>query len=268
MSETLTAAPKLPAIDLGAPPEFGIVLGSGIVVLEDLVDKIDIPYDRIEGLPEITVAGHAGVLTIGTIPGGARVAIARGRFHLYEGHPLSAATSIMRLYEAMGIRKVILTNAAGGLRGDWIPGDLMLIKDQVSLLNGFQAGMVDRGAPEFSATPAYDPEWTAKMAEWGKKQAFNMREGVYAGLLGPNYETPAEILWLQRIGTHAVGMSTVPEAAYASSHGIKVLGISCITNIAVTAEAQAATSHGEVVDVAKKASEAMNLALRAACTLA
>ncbi|HEY9900354.1 MAG TPA: purine-nucleoside phosphorylase [Pantanalinema sp.] len=268
MTETLIAAPKLPAVDLGAPPELGIVLGSGIVVLEDLEDQIDIPYDRIEGLPEITVAGHAGVLTIGTIPGGARVAIARGRFHLYEGHSVDAATSIVRLYEAMGIRKIILTNAAGGLCGDWLPGDLMLIRDQVSLLDGFQAGMSARTVPSFGATPAYDPEWTAKMAAWGKTQAFNLREGVYAGLLGPNYETPAEILWLQRIGTQAVGMSTVLEAAYASSRGIRVLGISCITNIAVTAEAQAATSHGEVVDVAKMASEAMNLALRAACTLA
>lgn len=107
------------------------------------------------------------------------------------------------------------------------------------------------------------------MAEWGDREAgFNLRSGVYAGLLGPNYETPAEIKWLQTIGCQAVGMSTVPEAAYASSHGIKVLGISCITNIATTAEAQATTSHGEVVDVAKMASQSMDRALRAACRLA
>lgn len=269
MSEATLATPKLPNVDLGRPPEIGIVLGSGIVVLEDLEDKVDIPYHRIEGLPETTVAGHAGVLTIGTIPGGSRVAIARGRFHLYEGHPLSSATSIVRLFEAMGLKKIILTNAAGGLRGDWIPGDLMLIEDQINQMGAFQAGTRDRESPIFGSTPAYDPEWTRKMAEWGASQSsFNLRRGVYVGLLGPTYETPAEILWLQRIGAQAVGMSTVPEAAYATSHGLKVLGISCITNIATTAEAQAATSHGEVVDVAKMASEAMDQALRAACRLA
>lgn len=269
MSDATPAVPKLPTVDMGRPPEVGIVLGSGIVVLEDLVDQVDIPYHAIEGLPETTVAGHAGVLTIGTIPGGCRVAIARGRFHLYEGHPLSSATSIMRLFEAMGLRKVILTNAAGGLRGDWIPGDLMLIEDQINQMGAFQAGLSDREAPAFGATPAYDPAWTRRLAEWGESQnAFHLRRGVYVGLLGPNYETPAEILWLQRIGAQAVGMSTVPEAAYATSRGLKVLGISCITNIATTAEAQASTSHHEVVDVAKKASEAMDLALRAACQLA
>lgn len=269
MSEAATLPPKLPDIDFGGAPEYGIVLGSGIVVLEDLERKVDIPYDRIEGLPAITVAGHAGVLTLGTIPGGPRVAIARGRFHLYEGHALESATSIMRLFEAMGLQKVILTNAAGGLCGDWAPGDLMLIEDQVNLMGGFQAGLHDRTAPDFAGRPAYDPAWTKRLAAWGTAQApFNLRQGVYAGLLGPNYETPAEIGWLQRIGAHAVGMSTVPEAAYAASRGLQVLGISCITNIATTAEAQAATSHGEVVDVAKRASEAMDLALRAACTLA
>lgn len=267
---TAVSAPRLPAdMDLGAAPTFGIVLGSGIVVLQDLVDAVDIPYDRIAGLPTTTVAGHAGVLTIGTIPDGPRVAIARGRFHLYEGHPLEAATSLMRLYEGMGLSRVILTNAAGGLRGDWLPGDLMLIRDHINLMGPYQAGARDRTVPDFPATPAYDPEWTARMAEWGDREAgFNLRSGVYAGLLGPNYETPAEIKWLQTIGCQAVGMSTVPEAAYASSHGIKVLGISCITNIATTAEAQATTSHGEVVDVAKMASQSMDRALRAACRLA
>lgn len=269
MSMTLPATPRLPAdAAIGVPPEVGIVLGSGIVVLEDLIDRVDIPYGRIKGLPVTTVAGHAGVLTIGTIPGGPRVAIARGRFHLYEGHPLSAATSIMRLFEGMGLERVILTNAAGGLRGDWLPGDLMLINDHLNLMGPYQAGVRDRTAPDFPATPAYDPAWTRRMAEWGSaQQGFNLRSGVYAGMLGPNYETPAEIAWLQRIGAQAVGMSTVPEAAYASSRGLKVLGISCITNIATTAEAQAATSHGEVVDVAKMASQAMDRVLRAACTL-
>lgn len=258
--------PQLPPRDFGPMPEVGIVLGSGIVALEDLEDRVDIPYEQITGLPTTTVAGHAGVLTIGTIPGGRRVAIARGRFHLYEGHPVESATSLMRLYEGMGIRSVVLTNAAGGLRGDWRPGDLMLIQDQINLMAGVQAGS---GHERLMARPAYEPDWTARVADWGAAHPeVPLRQGVYAGLLGPNYETPAEILMLQRIGAQAVGMSTVPEAAYATSRGLQVLGISCITNIAVTAEAQATTSHTEVVDVAKMASAYMDAALRAACSLA
>lgn len=264
MSDLLT--PRLPGVDLGQMPEVGIVLGSGIVALEELQDPVDIPYDQISGLPETTVAGHAGMLTVGTIPGGPRIAIARGRFHLYEGHPVEAATSLMRLFEALGIKRVILTNAAGGLRGDWSPGDLMLIEDHLNFM-GAQAGFRPRPAPDFRPTPAYDPEWTRWMAEWSDSQGdVELRSGIYVGLLGPNYETPAEIMWLQRVGAQAVGMSTVPEAAYATSRGLKVLGVSCITNIATTAAAQATTSHGEVVDVAKKASRAMDLTLRAACS--
>lgn len=268
MSHPMLAHPQLPAdLDLGTAPTVGIVLGSGIVVLQDLEERVDVPYDRIAGMPQTTVAGHAGVLTIGTLPGGPRVAIARGRFHLYEGHPLESATSLMRLYEAMGLEAVILTNAAGGLVGNWAPGDLMLITDHLNLMGPFQGAQ-----PAFrlghAPCHAYDPAWGERLMAWASQHPeVPLRRGVYAGLLGPNYETPAEIAWLQRIGAQAVGMSTVPEADYAASHGLRVLGVSCITNVATTAEAQATTSHGEVVDVAAKASRAMDLTLRAACAL-
>lgn len=250
--------PTLPNLPL--KPEYGIVLGSGIVVLEDLEDRHDIPYSEIPGLPEVTVAGHAGVLTIGRVPGGPVVAIARGRFHLYEGHPLESATAIMRLFEAIGIRKIILTNAAGGLR-DWVAGDLMLIDDHINLM-GVQAA--DAAKPQ-NPSDVYDKEWRERVAAWAKQNApFTLRRGTYVGLLGPSYETPAEITWLQRIGGDAVGMSTVPESTYAASRGLSVIGISCITNIATTAETQATTSHGEVVDVAAKAAKNMDMLLRAA----
>ncbi len=250
--------PVLPNLPL--KPEFGIVLGSGIVVLEDLEERHDISYSEIPGLPEVTVAGHAGVLTIGRVPGGPVVAIARGRFHLYEGHPLESATSIMRLFEAIGIRKVILTNAAGGLR-DWVAGDLMLIDDHINLM-GVQAA--DAAKPQ-NPVEVYDKTWRERLVSWAEANAnFTLRRGTYVGLLGPSYETPAEITWLQRIGGDAVGMSTVPESAYAASRGLSVIGISCITNIATTAETQATTSHGEVVDVAAKAAKAMDTLLRAA----
>jgi len=249
---------RLPPMSL--VPEYGIVLGSGIVVLEDLEDRQDIPYSEITGLPETTVAGHAGVLTVGRVPGGPVVAIARGRFHLYEGHPLESATAIMRLFEEIGIRKIILTNAAGGLR-DWVAGDLMLIDDHINLM-GVQAA--DAAKPH-QAVDVYDKTWRERLASWAQANAsFTLRRGTYVGLLGPSYETPAEITWLQRIGGDAVGMSTVPESAYAASRGLSVLGISCITNIATTAETQATTSHGEVVDVAAKAAKAMDTLLRAA----
>jgi len=247
--------PSLPVV-----PEVGIVLGSGIVVLEDLEDRLDIPYSEIPGLPETTVAGHAGVLTVGRVPGGPVIAIARGRFHLYEGHPLESATAIMRLFEQIGIRRIILTNAAGGLR-DWVAGDLMLIDDHLNLMG------VQGAEAEQALTPAeiYDPAWRERLAAWARDNAsFTLRRGTYVGLLGPSYETPAEITWLQRIGADAVGMSTVPEAAYAASKGLSVIAISCITNIATTAETQATTSHMEVVDVAAKASRAMDQLLRAA----
>jgi purine-nucleoside phosphorylase len=262
LSTLLPPHPRDPAVF--ADVSVGIVLGSGISVLHDLEDRIDIPYAEVVGLPEVTVAGHQGTLTIGTIPGGRRVAIARGRFHLYEGHGLDAATSLIRMFHGLGLRHIILTNAAGGLVGPWIPGDLMIIRDQVNLLGGFRDASTfePRGASPYQAT------WGDRLLAWaGENLDFSIREGVYAGLLGPNYETPAEILWLQRIGTHAVGMSTVPEAEMARSLGLSLLGISCITNIAVTAEAQAETSHGDVVDVAQKASRRMDLVLRGACQL-
>lgn len=255
MTEKTPFLPSLPVT-----PEVGIVLGSGIVVLEDLEDRLDIPYSEIPGLPETTVAGHAGVLTVGRVPGGPVIAIARGRFHLYEGHPLESATAIMRLFEQIGIRRIILTNAAGGLR-DWVAGDLMLIDDHINLM-GLQGADIAKGLQPVSP---YDADWRARVADWAQQNAnFNLRRGTYVGLLGPSYETPAEITWLQRIGGDAVGMSTVPEAAYAAARGLSVLGISCITNIATTAETQATTSHGEVVDVAAQASQAMDTLLRAA----
>ncbi|HBN07783.1 MAG TPA: purine-nucleoside phosphorylase [Cyanobacteria bacterium UBA8530] len=238
-------------------PEFGIVLGSGIVVLEDLEDRFDVSYGRIQGLPKTTVAGHQGVLSFGRIPGGPVVLIARGRFHLYEGHPLEHSTCIVRLFEKIGLRKLILTNAAGGLKAGWWPGDLMLIRDHLNLQFPRHEGEGQRNV--------YDQAWGDQVMRDAAFAGVSMRAGVYAGLLGPTYETPAEVRWLQKTGADAVGMSTVPEANLAASLGMKVLAISCITNVAVSPDAQASTCHEEVVDVAKKASQALDAVLHVAC---
>jgi purine-nucleoside phosphorylase len=245
-------------VDLRAfQPTIGIVLGSGIVVLEDIEDRVDVPYSQIDGLPETTVAGHQGVLSFGRIPGGPMVAIARGRFHLYEGHPLEHSTCIMRLFHQLGIRRVILTNAAGGLKIGWHPGNLMMLSDHMNLQFPRQEGE--------GTQVVYSPNWRQKTMAGAFAEGVAMQTGVYAGLLGPTYETPAEVRWLQRIGVDAVGMSTVTEANYAVAHGMEVMGISCITNVAVSPDAQASTCHEEVVDVAKKASQDLDVVLRVAC---
>lgn len=255
----------------------GLVLGSGIRVLEDLEDRVDLPYTDLPGIPPVTVVGHQGVLTVGTLPGGPTIAIARGRFHLYEGHTPEGATAILRLFRHAGIRKVILTNAAGGLVPTWTPGDLMVIDDHLNLMgvrvpyepidalgvpDDLSAGHSEPG----TTCGPYDPAWSDRLHEAGLRLGIPLRRGVYAGVLGPSYETPAEIRWITRAGAHAVGMSTVPEALYGGSHGMAILGISCITNVAATTEGQAGTSHQEVVDVAAAASRSLDRLLREALT--
>ncbi|MBM3269529.1 MAG: purine-nucleoside phosphorylase [Candidatus Sericytochromatia bacterium] len=240
---------------------YGIVLGSGLAVLDDLEERHDVAYREIPGFPQPTVEGHKGILSLGRVPGGARVAIARGRFHLYEGHELAASTYLVRMFRALGAHSVILTNAAGGLHGDWTPGDLMLMSDHLNLTGGFML------APHL--VPAdrhvYDMEWQAEVLAAAASAGVAMRRGCYVGLLGPSYETAAEIRFMLRAGADAVGMSTVLEASAAIDAGMRVLGISCITNIAVTNKGLAETSHAEVVDVAGKASSRLDRLLRAVC---
>ncbi|MEB3300042.1 MAG: purine-nucleoside phosphorylase [Candidatus Sericytochromatia bacterium] len=259
-SSTLPDALARPIAALGGIDHV-VVLGSGLKLLEDLEDAVHVTYGEIEGWSDATVAGHAGVLTIGRIPGsGTRMLVARGRHHVYEGHGVAEATRIARLAAGLKARGLVLTNAAGGLVGTWSPGDLMLISDHINLtgLAACAPGEVPRHRQ------VYDPGLRVRLLAAALRSGIVVREGVYVGLLGPSYETEAEIRFLQAIGGHAVGMSTVLEAVAAAVRGVPVLGLSCITNIAVRPEDLAGTSHQDVVDVAGAASERLDVLLRLA----
>jgi purine-nucleoside phosphorylase len=258
-----TVAPLVERIraTLSVPLSVGVVLGSGIKALDDLAEGGSFSYSELPDFPPMGVAGHAGVMSYGRLgPDGPGVIVARGRYHLYEGHGLKEALTIMKFFRAIGLPNVVLTNAAGGLRPDWKPGDLMLIRDHLNFQSGFQGGY--GGGMRF--VEPYDATWTDAIAQHCLSAGVPLREGVYVGLLGPSYETMAENRYLQFAGADAVGMSTVPEVALAASEGMKVAAVSCITNISVTPKGAAETSHQEVVDVAKAASERMQAVLSAA----
>jgi purine-nucleoside phosphorylase len=260
---------------LGEVPAVAVVLGSGIKALEDLADGGSVSYAELPGFPAATVAGHAGILSWGRVgPGGPAIFVARGRFHLYEGHGLAEALTLVELFHALGVPDLVLTNAAGGLRSDWRPGDLMLIDDHLNL-QGVQAGfpLQDAGSlcPEWTGwrpVDVYDAGWRSRLTAAALREGVPLRSGVYVGLLGPSYETMAENRFLLHAGVDAVGMSTVPEASLARARGMTVVAISCITNISITPQGASETSHQEVVDVAKAASANMEALLRSAVATA
>ena len=228
--------------------DVALVLGSGLGGLADaLEDKNTIPYSQIEGMPVSSVEGHKGALVLGR-RGSLRVAAMQGRVHLYEGHTPERVVFGVRVMIALGARTVILTNAAGGIRDDLEPGELMLIEDHLNLTghNGLVGANDDALGPRFPAmNEAYDRglrELTRRVAQ---RHGGALGSGVYAGLLGPSYETPAEIRMLRTLGADAVGMSTVLETIAARHMGARCLGISCITNRAAGL-AQSAPTHGEV----------------------
>jgi purine-nucleoside phosphorylase len=194
-------------------------------------DRIE--FRDIPGFPESTVAGHAGALISGRLAGKSVVALS-GRFHVYEGHGARLAGFPIRVVHALGARTLIVSNAAGGVNRLWQPGDLMLIRDHINLT--FQnplIGAVEEGDLRFpDMSEPYDSSLADVARRVAAEQGVALREGVYAGLLGPAYETPAEVRMLERLGADAVGMSTVPEVIVARARGMKVLGISCITNMA------------------------------------
>jgi purine-nucleoside phosphorylase len=215
-------------------PAVILVLGSGLGdLVEDIADPVAIPYASIPGFPRSTVSGHAGRLVAGILEGVEVIAM-QGRFHLYEGYPPDRVGFPLRALAALGAGRVILTNAAGGLRQDWAPGDLMLIADHLNLMwRNPLVGPVVGGDERFpDMSEPYDRQYRGLAAEAALGMGIAMREGVYAGVLGPSYETPAEIRMLRRCGADAVGMSTVPEAIVARALGLRVLGISVITNLA------------------------------------
>ena len=212
-----------------------IVLGSGLgAFADDLTDAIEIRYDEIPGFARSTVEGHAGRLVIGRA-GDVTVAAMQGRFHFYEGYSLEEVTFPIRVLKLLGVRTIVLTNAAGTLNIDFTPGSLMVIGDHLNLLgdNPLRGPNDERFGPRFpDLTNVYASALQDIVIDEANAMGLEVRRGVYAALAGPSYETPAEIHMLRSLGADVVGMSTVPEAIVARHMGLQVIGISCITNLA------------------------------------
>jgi purine-nucleoside phosphorylase len=238
----------------GHPPVAAIILGSGLGgLVKQIVGGVSIPFADIHGFPSAKVAGHAGALIAGRLAGRPVLALA-GRFHMYEGHDARLAALPVRVMHALGARTLIVSNAAGGVRRTFRPGDLMLIDDHINLtFRNPLIGPVEPGEPRFPDMSApYDRRLEALAREVALDAGIPLREGVYAALLGPAYETPAEVRMLERLGADAVGMSTVPEVIVARALDMRVLGVSCITNLACGLTPMP-PSHDEVLAVAGEA---------------
>jgi purine-nucleoside phosphorylase len=237
--------------------QVGIILGTGLGnVTEGISNQTMIPYEDIPYFPRSTVTGHAGRLVCGQL-GGKNVVSLQGRFHYYEGYTMEELTFPVRVMSILGVNTIIVTNAAGGLNSSFSPGDLMIIEDHINLMGDNPLiGPNDPAlGPRFPAMGnAYCRELRDLAREKARIAGIDVKEGVYVGVSGPNFETPAELVFLARIGAHAVGMSTVPEVIVANHSGIRVLGISCITNMAIGHQHHD-PKHGSVLDTAKRASE-------------
>ena len=238
-------------------PEIAIVLGSGLGKLADHIENpIVIPYEEIPGFPKPTVAGHGGKLVLGKV-GESNVAVMQGRVHLYEGHSPENVVLPVRTLCMLGIKILILTNAAGGINPAFAPGELMVIRDHINLqgnnpLTGPNDNSFGTRFPDMSE--AYNKKLTDMIAECALENGIDIRNGVYAGMPGPTYETPAEVNMLRIIGADAVGMSTVAECIAANHMGIKVCGVSLITNMAAGLS-KTKLSHKEVKETADKATK-------------
>jgi purine-nucleoside phosphorylase len=235
----------------GRAPTVAIVLGSGLgQFAERLHDAVRIPYDQIPHFPSPTVVGHSGQLVAGTLSGRS-VLVQSGRFHMYEGHPAALTALPVRVFGRLGITTLVLTNAAGGIQRSFGSGTVMLIADQINL--SFRNGLFGPALPGELRFPdmsdGYDPELRRLAREVALNRKIPLAEGVYVGLLGPSYETPAEIRMLERLGADAVGMSTVIEVIAARAAGIRCLGFSAITNPAAGVTPHK-LNHLEVMEVA------------------
>lgn len=240
-------------------PKIGLILGSGLGPLADQIQEADhIPFNEIPHFPVSTVQGHSGRLVIGWLEGQS-VLVMQGRAHFYEGYPMAQVTLPIRVMQALGIEILVVTNAAGGLNPEWQAGDLMLITDHINLIgmtgsNPLRGPNLDEFGPRFpDMSEAYDSELRRLAKEAAEQAGVLLREGVYTGLAGPNFETPAELHFLRSFGTDAVGMSTVTEVTVARHGGMRVLGLSGISNIAVYDPSQVApASHEEVLEAGRQ----------------
>lgn len=233
--------------------EFGLILGSGLGELADEIEQaIVIPYEEIPHFPVSTVVGHAGQLVYGELSG-KKVLAMQGRFHYYEGHSMQTVTYPVRVMAALNAHSMIVTNACGGVNEGFTPGDLMLITDHINYTgdNPLIGENIDEMGPRFpDMSQAYTPAYREIAKKVAQAKGFHLKEGVYMGWSGPTYETPAEVRFSRIIGADAVGMSTVPEVIVATHSGLKVLGVSCITNLA--AGMQVSLNHEEVVETTER----------------
>ncbi len=245
-------------------PEIMAVLGSGLGFLADAVDEpVSIPFDEIPGLPSAGVAGHQGRYVAGLLEG-RRVLVQAGRFHVYEGHPMGVVAAPVRIAAGMGVERLLLTNAAGGINRRFSPGTIMVLEDHLNLMwRGPLVGPVREGEERFpDMSAAYDPEFREVARRVALGLDLELARGVYAAVTGPSYETPAEIRMLAALGADAVGMSTVPEVISARAAGMRVLAFSLITNLAAGIS-PTPLSHEEVLEAGKEASGRFEALVRA-----
>lgn len=240
---------------ISTKPKVGIVLGSGLgIYVDQIQNKTIIPYQDIPHFKRTSVEGHEGRLIIGEVHG-VTVAALQGRFHAYEGHPMDEIVLPVRTLAALGIEILFLTNASGGINADFHPGDLVAISDHINLSgrNPLVGPNIAELGPRFpDMTAAYDPELIELMKSVAGHHHVDFKTGVYCSVLGPTYETPAEIRMIRVIGGDMVGMSTVPEVIAANHLGLRVAGVACITNYAAGIKKEK-LSHADVKKVAEKA---------------
>jgi purine-nucleoside phosphorylase len=264
---TLTRAANFLRRNVRTVPDIGIILGSGLGAVADSVESpVEIPSARIPGWPTATVPGHAGSLVCGMLEG-KRVAVVRGRVHYYEGYAIDQVVFPVRVLRLWGAQTLIVTNAAGGLNPEYRPGDLMVITDHINLpgiggANPLRGPNDQRLGPRFpDLSRAYDPELRDAAVQAAAAAGLTLRQGVYVCVAGPSFETPAESRYLRMIGADAVGMSTAPETVAARHAGMRVLGISTITNLA-SLDGSHSPDHAEVLQAANKAAPEMVLLLK------
>ncbi|QXM05125.1 purine-nucleoside phosphorylase [Crassaminicella indica] len=255
--EKINEASKYILAQTKCQPEMGLILGSGLGAIADQIEDAEYyPYNEIPHFPVSTVEGHAGRLVIGTLEGKKVIAM-QGRFHFYEGYTMKEVTFPVRVMKSLGIKTLIVTNAAGAVNAEYNPGDLMLINDHLNL-SGTNP-LIGKNLDEFGTrfpdmSNAYDKALRKKVKEIAKALNIDLQEGVYACMSGPAYETPAEIRMLKVLGADAVGMSTVPEVTVAIHSGMKVIGVSCMTNMAAGILDQP-LDHSEVMETSARARE-------------
>lgn len=242
-------------------PRFGIVLGTGAGIVADHISaEATLPYGSIANFPVSTATGHRGNLVCGSLDGHAVVAM-QGRFHLYEGYDVDLATLPIHVMQALGVEVLFISNAAGGLNSNFVAGDVMALDSHLDFMNRSTLEMSPKPSgnqpfdqpfdrPVIRSDQAYDPILIAAAMAHARRSGFVLHRGVYAAMLGPNYETRAEYRMLRRVGADVAGMSTVPEATVAARYGIRVLAISIVTNVAKP-DVLESTSGEEVIDAAE-----------------